>query len=173
MDRQAGGAKLKMTSATFDRLRLQQFASDLNATHAEFIDEDRLEEWAELFVSNCTYRVIARENFDRNLTLAAIFCDSRGMLLDRIVSLRKANIFPVHNYRHILGPTRIVSERGLTVTAQTNYVVLMTRTDGHTTIYNSGKYIDEIECDEDQSRFISKIAVFDTNVMDTMMVRPI
>lgn len=156
-----------------DRFRLQQLATELNAMHAEFIDDDRLEEWPDLFVADCTYSVIARENFDRNLTLAAIFCDSKGMLVDRIVSLRKANIYPVHNYRHILGPTRIVSEQGSRVTAQTNYAVLMTRTDGHTRIYNSGKYIDEIDCSDDRPLFISKTAVFDTNVMDTMMVRPI
>jgi anthranilate 1,2-dioxygenase small subunit len=162
-----------MDLSTSERLRLQQLATELNATHAELIDDDRLEKWPDLFVSDCTYRVIARENHDRNLTLSAIFCDSKGMLVDRIISLRKANIFPVHSYRHILGPTRIVSEHEFKITTQTNYAVLMTRADGHTGIYNAGKYIDEIDCGGDHPLFISKVAVFDTNVIDTMMVRPI
>lgn len=162
-----------MNPHTSERFRLQQLATEHNALHAELIDDDRLEEWTDLFVADCTYSVIARENFDRNLTLAAMFCDSRGMLVDRVVSLRKANIFPIHNYRHILGPTRIVSNVGAIVRTQTNYTVLMTRTDGHTTIYNSGKYIDEVDCRSDHVLFISKVAVFDTNLIDTMMVRPI
>ena len=156
-----------------ERLRLQYLATEINANHAEWIDDDRLEEWPELFADDCIYKVIARENHDRNLTVSAIFCDSKGMLVDRIVSLRKANIFPVHSYRHILGPTRIVSEHELKITAQTNYTVFMTRADGRTEIYNSGKYIDEIDCSGEKPLFTSKVAVFDTNVIDTMMVRPI
>lgn len=156
-----------------ERRQLQQLATELNALHAELIDDDRLEEWPGLFATDCNYTVIARENFDRNLSLAAIFCDSRGMLVDRIVSLRKANIYPVHSYRHILGPSRLISTSGLQVKIQTNYTVLMTRTDGYTTIYNCGKYIDEIDCTGDRPVFISKLVVFDTNLIDTMMVRPI
>ena len=162
-----------MDPTIFERIRLQQLATELNAIHAEWIDDDRLEEWPELFADDCIYKVIARENHERNLSLSAIFCDSKGMLVDRIISLRKANIFPVHSYRHILGPTRIVSEHELKVTAQTNYAVFMTRADGHTEIYNAGKYIYEIDCSGGHPLFISKVAVFDTNVIDTMMVRPI
>jgi len=162
-----------MDMPTSERLHLQQLATELNALYVECIDDDRLEEWPDLFVANCTYSVVARENHERNLMLSAIYCDSKGMLADRIVSLRKANIFPVHSYRHILGPTRIVSGDNVKVTAQTNYVVFMTRADGRTEIYNSGKYIDEIDCSGERALFISKVAVFDTNVIDTMMVRPI
>lgn len=162
-----------MAIAVAERLRFQHLATEINALHAELVDDDRLEEWLDLFVPDCTYKVIARENFERNLSLAAIFCDSKGMLTDRVVSLRKANIFPIHSYRHILGPTRIASTHEGRVTARTNYAVFMTRTDGQTKIYNSGKYIDEIDCSGDRPLFISKVAVFDTNVIDTMMVRPI
>lgn len=35
------------------------------ARHAELIDEDRLEEWPELFTQECVYKIIARENVDR------------------------------------------------------------------------------------------------------------
>lgn len=162
-----------MLAETATRIEMQQLATELNALYAEVIDDDRLEEWPDLFVPECNYTVIARENFERNMDSAAIFCDSRRMLVDRIVSLRRANIFPVHAYRHILSPTRIVSATGTNAKAQTNYTVLMTRTDGRTTIYNSGKYIDEIDFSGGQPLFRSKIAVFDTNLIDTMMVRPI
>ncbi|QGN54020.1 aromatic-ring-hydroxylating dioxygenase subunit beta [Novosphingobium sp. Gsoil 351] len=162
-----------MEFAASHRLQLQQLATELNSLHAELIDDDRLEEWPELFATDCNYTVIARENFERNLSIAAVFCDSRGMLVDRIVSLRKANIYPVHSYRHILGPSRLISTIGLQVKVQTNYAVLMTRTDGRTIIYNCGKYIDEVDCSGDRPFFRSKLAVFDTNLIDTMMVRPI
>ena len=158
---------------TIEQLQQQHSAAQLNALHAELIDDDRLEEWPDLFEEKCHYSVISAENHNRLLSLAAVFCDSRGMLVDRVVSLRRANIFPAHAYRHILGPTRVVSSQDHIVVAQTNYLVLTTRNDGQTSIYNSGKYLDEIALSGDTARFLSKKAVFDTHLIDTMMVRPI
>lgn len=162
-----------MQTVTAERLQLQYLVTELNALHAELIDDDRLEDWLELFVANGSYRVISRENFDRDMSVAAIFCDSRAMLTDRIVSLRRANIYPVHHYRHILCPSHILTAAGNGISAQTNYVVLQTRNDGQTTIYNTGKYLDRLVMDNGRLRFSSKQAVFDTNLVDTLMVRPI
>ncbi len=162
-----------MDLAEIDRLTLQREVENLIALHAELIDEDRLEEWPELFVENCTYSVMPRENADRDLPIAAIFCDSRAMLVDRIVSLRRANIYPVHHYRHIISSTRVHSVSSEVIKAQTNYLVLLTRNNGRSDIYNSGKYVDEIVHDGECFRFRSKKAIFDTNLIDTMMARPI
>jgi anthranilate 1,2-dioxygenase small subunit len=162
-----------MVLPSLEQIQLHHVAAQLNALHAELIDDDRLEEWPDLFEEKCQYSVISSENHNRSLNLAAVFCDSRGMLVDRIVSLRRANIFPAHSYRHVLGPTRVVSATEKSVTAQTSYVVLMTRNDGKTSIYNSGKYIDEVCFAGERSRFVSKKAIFDTHLIDTMMVRPI
>jgi anthranilate 1,2-dioxygenase small subunit len=157
---------------------LRREVEDLVARHAELIDEDRLEEWPELFTQDCVYKIIARENVDRDLPIAAIFCDSRKMLVDRVVSLRQANIYPTHHYRHILSTTQLDppepgAEPGL-IRARTNYVVFQTRNNGETSIYNAGRYLDEIVRDQDGTlRFKSKLAVFDTNRIDTLMVRPI
>lgn len=155
------------------RRDLQHDVQELIARHAELIDDDRLEEWPELFVADCVYKVIPRENEDRGMPLAVIHCDSRNMLIDRVVSLRKANIYPTHFYRHVLSTARITAVEPDVIRAQTNYVVFQTRNDGHTEIYNAGKYVDEIVASDDGLRFRSKKAVFDTNRVDTLMVRPV
>jgi len=153
---------------------LRREVEDLVALHAELIDEDRLEEWPELFTEDCVYKIIARENVDRGLPIAAIFCDSRKMLVDRVVSLRQANIYPTHHYRHILSTTQVDGNEAGVIRARTNYVVFQTRNNGETSIYNAGCYLDEIVRGEDGAlRFKSKLAVFDTNRIDTLMVRPI
>jgi len=64
----------------------------LLSDYVECIDDDRLEDWPDLFVEDCLYQVIARENADRGLPTSAMYCDSRGMLRDRVVALRHANI---------------------------------------------------------------------------------
>src|SRR3546814_15501879 len=82
-----------MDLSTLPRTELLREVTDLIALHAELIDDDQLEAWPDLFVEDCHYSVLPRENADRGLPVATIFCDSRGMLVDRIVSLRRAHIF--------------------------------------------------------------------------------
>jgi anthranilate 1,2-dioxygenase small subunit len=145
----------------------------LQADYAEAIDEDRLETWPDFFADKCLYRILPRENADRGLMIAPIFCDSRGMLVDRVVALRKANIYPLHRYQHILSTTRIHAIEHEVIRARTSYLVLRTRNNGLTTIYNAGNYQDEIVMVDGLFRFRSKTAIFDTNRVDTLMVMPI
>jgi anthranilate 1,2-dioxygenase small subunit len=155
------------------RTDLHYQVTELQTEYTRLIDDDRLEEWTNLFTEDCTYKVIPRENADRNLPIATIFCDSRDMLLDRIISLRKANIYPTHHYRHILSNVRILAMEAQGIRAETSYLVLQTRNDGDTAVYNTGRYLDEIVFSEGMLRFRSKIAVFDTNRVNTLMVKPI
>ena len=45
--------------------------------------------------------------FFGGLPASVIFCDNRGMLIDRVTSLRTANIYQPHQYRHIVSGTRM------------------------------------------------------------------
>lgn len=145
----------------------------LLASYVECIDDDRLEEWPEHFTPECVYKIMPRENADRGLPLATIFCDSKGMLVDRIVSLRHANIYAVHYYRHILSNVRIKAIEHNAITVQSNFVVLQTKQDGATSIFIAGKYLDKIVGDAGVLKFREKIAVIDTYRIDTLIVRPI
>ena len=42
-----------------------------------------------------------KENADLGLPMGIMHCFGRAMLRDRIVSLRKANLFEPHTYRHM------------------------------------------------------------------------
>ena len=145
----------------------------LLARYAHAIDDDALESWPGFFVDDCLYRLISRENHERDLPVAAIFCDSKGMLEDRVVSLRHANIYEKHVYRHVIGPVLIDDVADDVVRARTSYVVYRTRTDGVTAVYNTGVYHDVIVADGDELKFREKIAVFDTNVIDSLLATPI
>jgi anthranilate 1,2-dioxygenase small subunit len=163
-----------MKLSTLSRPELLQVIMTLQAEYAEIVDSDRLEEWPGLFSLDASYRVLPRENADRGLEICTIFCSSRAMLEDRIVSLRKANIYPIHHYRHILSiPVIAATEKEEVVQARTSYVVLQTRNDGNTGIYNAGYYDDRIVWDDGRMRFASKTAIFDTNRVDTLMAKPI
>ena len=50
--------------------------------------------------------VISRSNYEAGRRAGFIYCDNRDMLIDRISSLRSANVFQPH--RHILSAPRIL-----------------------------------------------------------------
>ena len=152
---------------------IQFYVERLLARYALALDEGDLETWPELFVDNGVYQLISKENADRDMPVAAIFCDSKGMLIDRVVSLRHANIYEKHNYRHIVSSTYIDEISNDVIRARSNYVVYRTRTAGLTEIYNAGIYHDEIVADAGTYRFKSKRAVFDTNIIDSLLATPI
>lgn len=94
------------------------------------------------------------------------------MLTDRVVSLRKANIFERHGYRHLISATLVSGPTDGAVQARSNYAVYRTRTNGVTELYNAGTYDDRIVSDGSQLRFAEKIVTYDTNRIDSLLVTP-
>jgi anthranilate 1,2-dioxygenase small subunit len=146
---------------------------DLNAAYGLCLDDDRLEQWPDFFTDDCLYQVIARENVDNGLPAAVMYCDSKGMLVDRVVALRKANVFPEHYNRHLIGRAVVTGRDGNLVEAESSYVVFQTRNDGETRIYNSGKYVDLIELTEAGVRLKSRTCIYDTLRIATLLATPI
>ena len=93
---------------------------DLFAEYGGLLDETRYDAWLALFAVECRYNVVSRENHDRDLPAALIFCDSRAMLEDRIMALREANKYNIHTDRHLIGLPRLIpgDSEGLAVEAR-------------------------------------------------------
>ena len=83
---------------------------DLLAEYGALIDMAKFDEWLGLFAEECRYQIVPRENFDRGLPAALVFCDSRAMLEDRIRALREANKYNIHTDRHVIGLPRILED---------------------------------------------------------------
>jgi anthranilate 1,2-dioxygenase small subunit len=141
------------------------------------IDDDRLEEWPEFFTEQCLYKVVPRENADQNLPIALMYCDSRGMLQDRVVAHRAANLYAPHYYRHMISALRILSQECGGFAVQTNYAVFRTMADpihyGETEVYSVSKYIDRIVVENDKARFQEKIGIVDTCKIQSLLVTPL
>jgi anthranilate 1,2-dioxygenase small subunit len=152
---------------------LQSTVDTLNAAYGMCLDDGRLEQWPEFFVDDCLYQVIARENVDNNLPAAAMYCDSKGMLIDRVVALRQANIFPEHSSRHLISRAVITATAAGVITAQASYAVLQTRNDGETRIFNAGKYVDRLVWTQAGMKLSSRTCVYDTLRIATSLSTPI
>jgi anthranilate 1,2-dioxygenase small subunit len=146
---------------------------DLIGEYAERIDEDRLEEWPDLFADPCRYLVISRSNHDAGMRQGVMYAATRGMLLDRVFSIRRANLFEPHRYRHVIGPIRLKSVEGGTVVAHSHFIVARIMHDGVTSLFATGRYLDRIDVSRTPYRFIERIVVLDSDKIDTLLAIPL
>ncbi len=140
--------------------------------YARLLDEDRLEEWTDLFVEDCLYEIVSRENVQQNLPLSLMLCDNKNMIRDRISALREANIYNIHADCHIIGPVRgIVGEAGYEATAA--YSLFQSTQEGETRLFSVGRYHAHIIERGGQLRFTRQRVVVDTGAILTLLATPI
>ena len=137
------------------------------------LDNDRLEAWPTLFTEDCLYEIIPKENADMGLPIGIIYCNNQKMLRDRVVSLRNANIFEEHSYRHMTSGLCVVAEKDGVIETESNYVVIQTRTDGESNVYQAGKYYDKVVRTDAGLRYQSKRVIYDTSRVQTLLATPI
>ena len=69
---------------------------DLYVAYGALIDAGDLDTWLGLFAARCTYHIMPRENYERGLPAALVFCDSRAVLEDLLVRYAPACKLEVH-----------------------------------------------------------------------------
>jgi anthranilate 1,2-dioxygenase small subunit len=150
----------------YDLQRLQEH-------YISVIDADRLEEWPDLFTDECTYEIVPKENADLGLPVGIMHCFGRPMMRDRIASLRNANVFEPHTYRHMTSGMEFARIDADTVDMQSNYIVVQTLTDGESRLYQAGRYYDRVVRTVEGWRYQQKRAVYDTSRVQTLLVTPV
>lgn len=145
----------------------------LMAQYVNVIDNDELERWPALFTEKCIYQIISRRDYDAGLPIGLWFCDNRGMLEDRVSSVREVNVFEPHVYRHVIGPTEILGCTGDTYRAQTSYIVVRTMQDGEMMVFSAGRYLDEIMVSNDTALLHKRIVITDSWRYDTLVAIPL
>lgn len=146
---------------------------ELIAAYAECIDDDRLEEWPEFFVEHCRYLITSRESHAAGHRHGIVYAASKGMLEDRVMALRHANIFEPHRYRHIIGPTRIGRIENAVAEVRSNFIAVRIMHDGETSLFASGRYLDRIDVSAAPYRFIERLVILDSQKIDTLLVIPL
>jgi anthranilate 1,2-dioxygenase small subunit len=146
----------------------------LTAEYIGCIDDDALEHWPTFFTADGLYRIVSKENHRRGLPASFLYCRGRGMMQDRIASLRRANVYEPHGYRHLVAGTRLVREEpagGWRLS--TNFQVIRTMHTGEMTLFAAGYFDDVVVEREGTLQFQEKIVVCDSSRIDTLLVIPI
>lgn len=150
-----------------------QQVEDLLNEYVHALDDGRIEQWPDFFSEDAVYQVTTRENMEAGYPLGIVYCEGRGMMLDRVEALRKANVFEGHTYCHLIGRPALTEADDGSYVARTNFSVLRTMDDGAAAIFASGKYLDRIALVGGTPRFRERRVVLDSRRIDILLVYPL
>lgn len=146
---------------------------DLYAAYASCLDERRYTEWPRFFTEDCIYQIIPRENVEANLPLATLALESRAMLRDRVKGVTETLFHAPYHQRHIIGLPRVVATGETGIRCETNYLVLRTRRNELSEVFNTGRYVDLIARTPEGLRFAEKRCVFDSEMIPNSIIYPL
>ena len=147
--------------------------ADLNAEYAACLDERRFDDWPELFTDDCVYKLQPRENYDRGLPLATMALESKAMLRDRVYGIRETLFHDPYYQRHVVGPPLVRSRDGGRLHTEANYAVFRTKLSEPTTLFNVGRYLDEIVRTRQGLRFAARLAIYDSELIPNSIIYPL
>ena len=145
----------------------------LYAEYAHCLDNDALEDWPDFFTEDCRYRITSAENFEAGLPLGIVYATSKAMLVDRVMALRKANIYEPQRYRHLVGAIKPGTEEEGVLPVVANLIVVRTMQDGAMVIFAAGRYVDGLVRRGDGWKFAAKEVVLDSRQIDTLLAIPL
>ena len=151
---------------------------DLVQDYAHALDAGDWERWPDFFTAEGVYRLQPRENHERGLPLATLAFDSQGMLRDRVYGIRETLFHDPYYQRHIVGAPRVLAvgedaQGRLQVQAQASYVVIRTKLDQLSQVFNTGRYLDTVVRTPGGWRFARRECIYDSELIPNSIIYPI
>lgn len=150
----------------------QREVEQLHARYSHALDSDQLEAWPDFFTEDGVYRITTAENEARGLPLPVLYAEGRGMLRDRISSLRNANIYEPQRYRHMISSVLVESAGNSEVRSAANFLVVRIMQNGETLLFASGRYLDRIVL-APRPLYAERVVVCDSRRFDTLLAIPL
>lgn len=137
------------------------------------LDRNELEDWPGYFTADGLYRVTARDNVERGLEHATLYCDGQGMLQDRVAAIRKSTVFEPRRMRHIVGAVRVTARDAGTIAAETSFVLYESIADRDTRLALVGSYRDEVSSEGERFLLRRRDCLLDSARIFNSLIYPI
>ena len=152
-----------------DYLALVELYSD----YASAVDSGDWDLWPGFFTDACVYRLVPRENHERGFPLATLSFESKGMLRDRVYGIRETLFHDPYYQRHVVGAPVVRKVVDGRIHSEANYAVFRTKLSELSTVYNVGRYVDEVVKTPDGLRFASRLCIYDSEMIPNSIIYPV
>ena len=143
------------------------------AQYVHTLDDGDIGQWPDFFVDDCFYKVTSADNYAQNHTEGLIWLTGKAMLHDRILSLREANVYERHSYRHMVSQPLVTGVEGEEVTSETSFLVARITREGPTMLFATGRYVDQWRIADGKALIARRIVVLDSGHVDTLLGFPL
>jgi salicylate 5-hydroxylase small subunit len=145
----------------------------LYSDYAAAVDSAEWDKWIEFFTDECEYKIQPRENYERGFPLATLALLSKNMLKDRVYGIHETLYHDPYYQRHVVGLPIIREEKDNVIVAEANYAVFRTKLSGESTVFNVGRYLDRLTRDATGLKFISRLCIYDSEMIPNSIIYPI
>lgn len=145
----------------------------LYSDYAAAVDSAEWGKWVELFVEDCEYKIQPRENFERGFPLSTLALLSKNMLKDRIYGIHETLYHDPYYQRHVVGLPIVREVSGDIIVAEANYAVFRTKLSGDSTVFNVGRYLDRLKREGGELKFVSRLCIYDSEMIPNSLIYPI
>jgi salicylate 5-hydroxylase small subunit len=145
----------------------------LYSDYAAAVDSAQWDKWVEFFADDCEYKIQPRENYERGFPLATLALLSKNMLKDRVYGIHETLYHDPYYQRHVVGLPIIRENKDGVIVSEANYAVFRTKLSGESTVFNVGHYLDRIKRDAGELKFISRLCIYDTEMIPNSIIYPI
>jgi anthranilate 1,2-dioxygenase small subunit len=162
------------TDPRLEAVLLRHEIETFNTDYAAALDEQRLMDWAEMFTDDALYVIVSRENYQRNLPVGLVYCDSKGMIRDRAFAAKETAMFAPRYLRHLIANLNVKEERDGTIIARANYVVLQVLFDRpDATLHQVGTYYDKFRRIDGGLKLAERRCVYDNLLVPNALCLPV
>ena len=147
--------------------------SQLYVRYAQAVDSGHWDLWPEFFTEDCIYKLQPRENHERGFPLATLFFESKGMLKDRVYGIKETLFHDPYYQRHVVGAPLVHSMSAEKIVSEANYAVFRTKLSQTSTVFNVGRYLDEVVPTPEGLKFASRIVVYDSEMIPNSIIYPL
>ena len=145
----------------------------LYGEYAAAVDAAQWETWVEFFTEDCEYKIQPRENYERGFPLSTLALLSKNMLKDRVYGIHETLYHDPYYQRHVVGLPTIHEDKDGIIVSEANYAVFRTKLSGESTVFNVGRYLDRIRRDGDVLKFVSRLCIYDSEMIPNSIIYPI
>jgi anthranilate 1,2-dioxygenase small subunit len=117
--------------------------------------------------------VLPRENVEQGFPVALIYCESRDMLMDRVVALRETALFAPRIARRFTSGICLRAVKAEELRLSANFAVLQTMPDQPSELFLCGRSADRVVEDGGALRFAERTFVYDSTIVPTSLVYPV
>jgi len=151
----------------------QEAVEALYADCASALDDGEFERWPSFFAENCSYCVTSKENVDHGWPIALMSCETRGMILDRVMAVRQSMLIIPRVQRRIQSGVRIARLEGSVAHCRASFAVFETFAGQPTTVFVTGRFVDEVVREGDALRFLKRACILDTPLVPNSLPFPL